>query len=216
MKNLFRLSPALTVAAILLAPSLAQADEGMWTFNNFPSAKVGQAYGFAPDQKWLDHVRMSSIRLAQGCSASLVSKDGLVMTNHHCAHSCIEQLSTPERDFVQTGFYAKEEKDEVKCPDMEANQLVQISDVTERVKAALAGKDGKAFFGRAESVEADIAKECSGGNERPALRRRRSLSRRRLQPVQIPPLSGSAAGLRAGIRHRLLRRRPGQFRVPAL
>jgi len=159
-----RLSPALCAALLLLAPSLARADEGMWTFNNFPSAKVGQAYGFSPDQAWLDHVRLSSIRLARGCSASLVSKDGLVMTNHHCAHSCIEQLSTAQRDYVQTGFYAKEAKDEVKCPDMEANQLVQITDVTERVKAALAGKDGKAFSDALKSVEADIAKECTGSN----------------------------------------------------
>jgi hypothetical protein len=164
-RNVIRLSPALAVATMLLAPSLARADEGMWTFNNFPSAKVSQAYGFAPDQKWLDHVRMSSIRLAQGCSASLVTKTGLVMTNHHCAHSCIEQLSTRERDYVQTGFYAKEEKDEVKCPDLEANQLVQITDVTERVKAALAGKDGKAFADALKAVDADIAKECSGGSD---------------------------------------------------
>jgi hypothetical protein len=159
-----RLSPALTAAALLLAPSLAQADQGMWTFNNFPSGKVSQAFGFAPDQAWLDHVRLSSIRLARGCSASLVSKEGLVMTNHHCAHSCIEQLSTATHDFVQTGFYAKEAKDEVKCPDMEANQLVEISDVTARVKAAIAGKDGKAYSDALRAVEADIAKECVGAN----------------------------------------------------
>src|ERR1700761_2453842 len=162
LRYLTQLSPALCAAGLLLAPSFAQADEGMWTFNNFPSAKVGQAYGFAPDQKWLDHVRMSSIRLARGCSASLVSKDGLVMTNHHCAHECIEQLSNKDRDYVQTGFYAKEQKDEVKCPDMEANQLTEITDVTERVKAALAGKDGKAFSDALKAVEADIAKECVG------------------------------------------------------
>ncbi len=165
MLKFIRLSPALFAAVLLLAPSVARADEGMWTFNNFPSAKVGQAYGFSPDQQWLDHVRLSSIRLARGCSASLVSKDGLVMTNHHCAHSCIEQLSTAARDYVQTGFYAKELKDEVKCPDMEANQLVQISDVTERVKTAIAGKDGKAFSDALKAVEADIAKECTGGSD---------------------------------------------------
>jgi hypothetical protein len=165
LRYLTRLSPALCAGILLLAPSLASADEGMWTFNNFPAAKVSQAYGFSPDQKWLDHVRLSSIRLARGCSASLVSKDGLVMTNHHCAHSCIEQLSTSARDYVQTGFYAKEAKDEVKCPDMEANQLVQITDVTERVKAALAGKDGKAFSDALKAVEADIAKECTGGSD---------------------------------------------------
>jgi hypothetical protein len=159
-----RLSPALFVAALLMIPSLARADEGMWTFNDFPSAKVQQAYGFAPDQKFLDHVRLSSIRLARGCSASLVSKDGLVMTNHHCAHTCIEQLSTQARDYVVTGFTAKAPGDEVKCPDMEANQLIGISDVTERVKAATAGKDGKEFSGALKEVEAQIAQECSGGD----------------------------------------------------
>jgi hypothetical protein len=164
LKHLFRLSPALAAAALLLNPVFAKADEGMWTFNNFPAGKVSQAYGFAPDQKWLDHVRLSSIRLARGCSASLVSKDGLVMTNHHCAHGCIEQLSTKERDFVQTGFYAKDAKDEVKCPDMEANQLVETSDVTARVKAAIAGKDGKDYADALRAVEADIAKECVGTN----------------------------------------------------
>ncbi len=165
MLKIFRLSPAIVAACLLLAPVLANADEGMWTFNNFPSAKVSQAYGFSLDQTWLDHVRLSSIRLARGCSASLVSKDGLVMTNHHCAHSCIEQLSTAARDYVQTGFYAKDAKDEVKCPDMEANQLIQISDVTDRVKGAIAGKDGKAFSDALKAVESDIAKECTGGSD---------------------------------------------------
>src|SRR5712672_2142918 len=151
-------------AAFCLAAALplaARADEGMWTFDNFPSAKVAKKYGFGPDSKWLAEAQLSSVRLAGGCSGSFVSKDGLVMTNHHCAHSCIEQLSTAARDYVQTGFYAKEAKDEVKCPDMEANQLVQITDVTERVKAALAGKDGKAFSDALKAVEADIAKECT-------------------------------------------------------
>jgi hypothetical protein len=154
----------LVVALLILSISPARADEGMWTFNNFPSAKVQQAYGFAPDQAWLDHVRLSSIRLARGCSASLVSKDGLVMTNHHCAHTCIEQLSTQARDYVATGFTAKTQGDEVKCPDMEANQLIGISDVTERVKAAIAGKDGKEFSDALKAVEAEIAQECAGGD----------------------------------------------------
>jgi hypothetical protein len=146
-------------------PAFAQADEGMWTFNNFPSDKVQQAYGFAPDKQWLEHVQRSSIRLAQGCSASLVSPNGLVMTNHHCAHDCIEQLSTRERDYVATGFYAKETKDEVKCPTMEANQLVAITDVTARVKSAIQGTDGQAFSDALKAVEAEIAQECSGGGD---------------------------------------------------
>jgi hypothetical protein len=152
-------------AFFLLMPQIAQADEGMWTFNNFPSEKVKQAYGFAPDRQWLKHVQLSSIRLARGCSASLVSPKGLVMTNHHCAHSCIEQLSSHERDYVATGFYAKDAKDEVKCPDMEANELIDISDVTKRVTDAVAGKDGRSFSDALKAVEADIAKECSKGDD---------------------------------------------------
>jgi hypothetical protein len=163
MPQLFR--TLFAAALIASAAAIAHADEGMWTFNDFPSDRLKQSYGFAPDQKWLDHVRLSSIRLARGCSASLVSPNGLVMTNHHCAHSCIEQLSTRERDYVAAGFTAKEQKDEVKCPDMEANQLVQISDVTERVKKALEGKDGPAFSQAQKAIEADIAKECSAGSD---------------------------------------------------
>jgi len=163
--HLIRSLSILVVAGLFLGPFRAHADEGMWTFNNFPSDKVKQAYGFAPDQKWLDHVRLSSIRLARGCSASLVSPNGLVMTNHHCAHSCLEQLSTHDRDYVAAGFYAKGIKDEVKCPDMEANQLTEISDVTARVNASTAGKDGQAYSDALKAVEAAIAKECSAGSD---------------------------------------------------
>ena len=157
------LAPLFSVA--LFAHETARADEGMWTFNNFPTEKVLRAYGFVPDQKWLDHVRLSSIRLARGCSSSLVSANGLVLTNHHCARSCIEQLSTKDRDFIAAGFLAKEEKDEVKCPEIEANQLVAISDVTSRVKAAIEGKEGKEFSDALKAVEAAIAHECSKGSD---------------------------------------------------
>src|SRR3954470_2924262 len=88
-------------ALIGLFAGFARGDEGMWTFNNFPKEKVGAKYNFTPDDKWLERVRPSSRRLAGGCSGSFVSADGLVMTNHHCAHSCIAQLSTAQKDFVK-------------------------------------------------------------------------------------------------------------------
>ncbi len=137
----------------------------MWTFNNFPADKVKQKYGVSIDQKWLDHVRLSSARLAQGCSASFVSPDGLVLTNHHCAHSCIEQLSTAEKDLVKNGYTAKTVADELKCPEMEVNQLVAISDVTDRVRKATAGlADQK--YNEAEKAElSKIEKECATGDD---------------------------------------------------
>src|SRR5262245_46985936 len=123
-------TPAALIFATVLVP--AAADEGMWTFNNFPAEQVEKAYGFRPDQRWLDHLRLSSVRLARGCSGAFVSSQGLVQTNHHCARTCIQQLSTAARDLMANGFHAREAKDELKCPDVEVNQLVEISDVTER------------------------------------------------------------------------------------
>jgi len=150
----------LLLAALLVAPALAGADEGMWTFNNFPKDRVEKAYGFKVTDAWLDNVQRSSVRLAQGCSASFVSERGLVMTNHHCAHSCIEQLSTKEKDFVKAGFLAKGDADEVKCPELEVNQLVEITSVTARMKKATEGKSGRDFFVAQRGEQAAIEKEC--------------------------------------------------------
>ena len=129
-------APVASAAPAAPPPAADQplTDEGMWLTNDFPADRVAKQYGFTPTQEWLDHVRLSSVRLAGGCSGSLVSADGLVMTNHHCAHSCIEQLSTAKKDFVKEGFFAKTDKDEVKCPEIEVNQLTGIDDVTARVR----------------------------------------------------------------------------------
>jgi hypothetical protein len=138
----------------------ARADEGMWTFDAFPSAKVSAAYGFSPSQAWLDHVRKSSVRIAGGCSASFVSPSGLVMTNHHCAVECVEQLSTQTQNFVQTGFYAKKAEDEVKCPGFELDRLDSIDDVTAQYNAATAGKSGEALIAARRGVEAQLTDSC--------------------------------------------------------
>jgi peptidase S46-like protein len=155
---------ACCLAALL--PLAARADEGMWTYDNFPSAKVAKKYGFAPDAKWLTEAQLSSVRLAGGCSGSFVSPDGLVMTNHHCAHSCIEQLSTKEKDFVKEGFYAPALEQEVKCPEIELNQLVQIADVTKRMNAATQGLDGQKFAEAQRAEMAKIEKECAGDSDK--------------------------------------------------
>ncbi len=161
MRIHYALAAALLAAAGLVA-SRALADEGMWTFDNFPAAKVKELYGFAPDQKWLDRVRKASVRLEGGCSGSVVSKDGLVMTNHHCVTDCTSTLSSPTRDYLDDGFYTAARKDEKICPGFEASILQSIVDVTDRVKRATANVDASAANAARAAETSAIEKETCG------------------------------------------------------
>lgn len=152
---------------VLLALGTAHADEGMWLLDDFPSRKVQAAYGFAPGQTWLDRVRLGALRLGSGCSASLVSTHGLVMTNHHCVRDCIQDLSTPKDDYLAQGFFAPAEHDERRCPQLEANQLLAITDVTEQIRAATHGLEGPAFAKARKEEMARIEGACATG---PAVR----------------------------------------------
>jgi hypothetical protein len=135
----------------------------MWTFDAFPSEAVKKAHGFAPTQAWLDSVRLASVRLARGCSASFVSPNGMVMTNHHCIRRCVEDLSSPQKDLLATGFYAPELKDELRCPNVEANQLVEMTDITARMNTATKGQTGAAFNTALKAEMSKAESECATG-----------------------------------------------------
>ncbi|MHB8872311.1 MAG: S46 family peptidase [Myxococcaceae bacterium] len=150
--------------ALLLVPAVAAAEEGMWLFNDFPAASVKAQHRFAPNQAWLEHLRLGSLRLTNGCSASLVSPEGLVMTNHHCIRACVEDLSSPKRDLLATGFLAAGRAAEEKCPKVEATQLVAITDVTGQVLAATAGGEGAAYQQKLKAELARLESECSKGD----------------------------------------------------
>src|SRR5882762_2105317 len=162
MRRLLLLLPALLLAGLLTM--VLYADEGMWTFNKFPSEKVRAKYGFALSKEWLDHVRLSSVRLAEGCSASLVSPNGLVLTNHHCAASCIQELSTGEKDYSAKGYQAKSPSEELRCAGQEANILEDIADVTMRLTAATKGLPDKAANDARKAEIAKLEKECATSN----------------------------------------------------
>lgn len=150
---------------VCLFGTAALADEGMWTFDNFPTATVNQKYGLHIDQPWLDRVRGASVRLSTGCSASIVTGDGLVLTNHHCVRDCAQQLSTATTDYVKDGFQVAKREDEKLCPGMQADILANISDVTDRVTKAAAGKTGQDFVKARDAEIAAIEKEGCAGKE---------------------------------------------------
>ena len=164
MKSNMRLKQTILFAVLLVfcfsLTSALFADEGMWTFDNFPSKTVAQKYAFDPSQAWLDHVRLSSLRIAGGCSASFISPEGLVMTNHHCVVECVQQLSTPQQNFVDTGFSANSDAEEKKCPAFELDQLVEIRDVTSQVQSATAGKTGDAANKALFAKRAELEQSC--------------------------------------------------------
>ncbi len=137
------------------------ADEGMWLFNAFPKDKVQAKYGFAPDQAWLDHVRLSSLRAPSG-SSSFVSPDGLIFTNHHIAQECVHDLSTGGKDYMANGFYASTRAEEPKCPGVEFIVLENIEDVTAKVNAVVKPGMSTADAGKAQREEmGSLEKECS-------------------------------------------------------
>ena len=125
----------------LLSPySATIADEGMWLFNDLPKEQLAQRYGFEPTDEWAEHVRLSSVRFNSGGSASFVSSDGLVITNHHVAADTLYKISTKEDNYFDDGFLAKSMADEIRAPDLELNQLVAIDDVTDIINAAVTDK----------------------------------------------------------------------------
>ena len=122
---------ALFGIALLSMARLAAAEEGMWTFDNPPLKLLKEKYNFVPTQAWLDHLRLSSVRLNEGGSGSFVSADGLLLTNHHVARGQLQKNSTAEHDYIRDGFYATAPEQEMKSPDLEVDVLESMENVTE-------------------------------------------------------------------------------------
>jgi hypothetical protein len=147
----------------ILATSLSDAhgDEGMWLFNDLPVGLLKERYGFEPSPEWAEHLMKSSVRFNVGGSASFISSTGLVLTNHHVGSDTLFKLSTPERNIMEVGFLAKTPDQELKAPDLELNQLVNIKDVTDVVKASVTdGMSTEQAVAARRAVIAKIEKEA--------------------------------------------------------
>lgn len=154
--------------SICTQPLLGQSSETgfvkefgtMWTFDAPPLDYWEATYGFRPTHSWLDHVRLSAARIP-GCSSSFVSADGLVMTNHHCSRACITSASTPDSNYHETGFVARNREDEKQCPGMWADQLQSIEDVTAHIRSAVTATNPEIQIEQRDSAAQAIQAECS-------------------------------------------------------
>jgi hypothetical protein len=160
------LSAALAAACASFLMHVAHADEGMWLPNALPAAELKAKHGFEATPALLERLQKSAVRFSTGGSGSIVSRNGLVMTNHHVGSDMLAKLSTPERDLLKTGFLARTPAEELKCPDLELNALWSIEDVTDRVVAAAAAAKDAAADGEARRREItrieDESKKATG------------------------------------------------------
>ena len=122
-----RTTPRIPVLAALLAALLVAtlaprlgADEGMWTLDNLPLARLKERYGFTPTPDWIEHLQKASVSFGGG-SGAFVSANGLVLTNHHVALGQLQKVSTPDHDYVRDGFFALYhfQSDAMKIADLE-------------------------------------------------------------------------------------------------
>ena len=156
----FRTMILLPAALLLAAAPVIHAEEGMWTFDNPPLKLLKAKYNFTPTQAWLDHLRLSSVRLNDGGSGSFVSPNGLLLTNHHVARGQLQKNSTAQHDYLRDGFLAATPDQEMRSADLEVNVLVAMEDVTPRVQGAVKGVADDAKAQKARDAEiAAIEKE---------------------------------------------------------
>jgi len=164
-RNVLRSLAALAVAAACAfgLSTASRADEGMWTYSHPPTKLIQKRYGFTPSQAWLDHLRLSSVRIGGG-SGSFVSPEGLILTNHHVARMYLQQLSTPEHNYVDDGFYAKTEAQELRVPGAMIEVLTSMKDVTGDVDSAVKTGDTAAQAQQAREAKiAELEKACREG-----------------------------------------------------
>jgi hypothetical protein len=145
---------------IMSAAATANADEGMWLYNDMPYQLLKDGHGFEPTSGWLEHVQKSSVRFNSGGSGSFISEDGLIISNHHVGADALQKFSDAEHNYLRDGFYAHSREEEKRCLDLELNVLMSIEDVTDRVNAAVKPDvNAEEAFAARRSVMAEIEKE---------------------------------------------------------
>lgn len=128
----------------------------MWTFENPPTKYFEEEYEFTPDKEWFRHVQLATLKFADYCSASFVSEDGLIMTNHHCARKSVSEIIGEGEEFHKDGFIAWEISEERPVPGLFVEQCIGIEDVTEEIHKALESAESDS---ERLSIESEIIAE---------------------------------------------------------
>ena len=160
-----RLRPAILTLALALAGGAAHADEGMWMPSQLPQlAKELKAAGFKgnpADLADLTKPPMSAVVSLGGCTASFVSPQGLVVTNHHCAYGAIQLNSTPQDNLIEKGFIAASQDKELSAgPGARIYVTVGFDRITDRILADARGKTGQAYFNAVDKASKAVVAEC--------------------------------------------------------
>ena len=137
-----------------LAALPASAAEGLWPYNQFPKDTVKTKFGFDVQPAFLDHLRLSSVKMPGG-SGSFVSSTGLLLTTRQIAAGCLASLSSAAHDYYRDGYQAATESAELACPGLDASVLLKIDDVSDAVRAA-----GTTLAARNTAI-AKIEKDCA-------------------------------------------------------
>ena len=154
---------ALLMTFVLTGSALA--DEGMWTYDNFPAAAVRSRYGAEITPAWLDRVRQATIRLSN-CTASFVSSEGLILTNHHCVEACVAENSTGTRNLIEDGFLARRPDEEIRCATQIADVLVEMQNVTDAVSAATRTLTDAAANEARKRKQTELEQDCERASEK--------------------------------------------------
>ncbi len=148
---------------ILSAATPAFADEGMWTFHDFPADLVKQKYGADITPAWLDRVRTSTLRLSN-CTASFVSASGLILTNHHCSAACLDENSTATNDLFQNGYLAVSRDRELRCKTQFADVLMEMENVTDKVEGATRNLNARSANDARKKVLTQLEQTCESAS----------------------------------------------------
>jgi hypothetical protein len=136
----------------------------MWPFVYVEAARLNAELGVTFVKPWLDRLHAAAVRLP-GCSASLVSADGLILTNRHCVANCVQEHSTAKTDYAVTGFIAPSRPAEPKCAGMTAEVLLSQTDITQAIKAATQGIPADGFAKARDAAFSRAEKEACGANK---------------------------------------------------